>query len=331
MKKLLIFVILSFYQFTIYSQVIKGTIIDNTTKEVIISASVFFSGTSVGTLSDEKGNFQLNISKYPIMPLTVSAIGYNSITLKDYSKDKPNIISLSPKTFELNEVVIKEKSHWLKRSENLTIFRNEFLGTTGNSMNSVITNEKDIRFKTSVNDDTLTAYSINPLLIENKALGYKITYFLDKFEYCKLNQSFIFEGKVLFKEDTAASSTKKAYFQKRRKATYLGSRMHFVRSLWFDNLNSSGFTVRNSAGEMINYKRIVFEKTTNNKYLRYHGGFGISYYTKQPTSFVTFRKELVLIDPTGYFEADGIIWEGEMARQRIADLLPYDYVIFDHK
>ena len=54
---------------------------------------------------------------------------------------------------------------------------------------------------------------------------------------------------------------------------------------------------------------------------------GIGYLTKQPTSFVIFLKENVYFDPNGYFDPSGISWEGEMSRQRIADLLPYEYSV----
>jgi hypothetical protein len=31
------------------------------------------------------------------------------------------------------------------------------------------------------------------------------------------------------------------------------------------------------------------------------------------------------LNSSGYFDPSGISWEGEMARQRIADLLPFEY------
>jgi hypothetical protein len=325
-KAVLVFLFLGTYIIS-YCQVIKGTIFDGKTKKPVYSAAVYFNGTSVGTLSDDHGNFQLDISKFPSMPLTISAIGYYSYTLSDISRNKSNLVYLNPRIFELNEVVIKEKSQWWKRNENLTIFRNEFLGTTGNSMNCVITNEKDIRFKSSPDNDTLKAFSINPILIVNKALGYRITYYLDKFEYAKPSQSFSYEGKIFFKEDSTAKISKTRYLENKRKAAYLGSRMHFLRSLWVDNLNSEGFTVRNSANEIIGYKKIVVQKGNHRKYLTCPGGLGIAYYTKISTSFIVFHKELVYFDADGYYEPEGIIWEGEMARQRIADLVPYDYYI----
>ena len=36
-------------------------------------------------------------------------------------------------------------------------------------------------------------------------------------------------------------------------------------------------------------------------------------------------QDSVCFDKQGYFDPLGISWTGEMARQRIADLLPYDY------
>jgi hypothetical protein len=327
MKKFILLFIFINVSLIAYNQVIKGTIYDIVTKNTIYSASVYFSGTSVGALSDENGNFRLDISKYSNMPLTVSAIGYYSVTLTDFSKNEPLLVYMNPKLFELNEVVVKAKSTAWKRRENLTIFRNEFLGTTANAMNCEITNENDIRFNYGSENDTLKAYAIKPILIDNRALGYRITYYLDKFEYDKQSNSFFFQGNIIFHEDSTTTGTKKMYYEKKRKYAYLGSRMHLFRALWVDNLSSAGFTVRNSANEIVSSKRIVVVKDSHTKYLRYPGGLGICYYTKQPTSFINFLKESVFFDSNGYYEPNVIIWEGEMARQRVADMLPYDYSI----
>ena len=321
MKKLVAFMIFINVNVIAYNQVIKGTVFDNKTKEIVYSASIYFSGTSVGTLSDQNGNFQLDISKYPSMPLTVSAIGYYSVTLKVISTGKPNLVYMNPKLFELEEVVVSARPRTRERRENLTTFRNEFLGTTGNAINCVITNEDDIRFKYSADRDTLKAFALKPILITNKALGYQITYYLDKFEYYKPGDSFSFMGNIIFNED----STKRNFYERRRKNAFLGSRLHFFRALWIDDLNSAGFTVKNSANETLNYSKIVYQQDSRTKYLKYHGSLGIEYYSKQPTSFINFLKERVFFDANGYFEPNGIIWEGEMSRDRIADMLPYDY------
>lgn len=259
------------------------------------------------------------------MPLTISAIGYFSVTLNNLSAEKPLKIYLEPKMFELNEVVVKDKSHARERKEKLTIFRNEFLGTTGNASNCEILNENDIRFIYNADNDTIKAYATKPILINNKALGYKITYYLDKFEYCKQGNSFFFNGNIIFDKDSTTDESKVKYYERKRKNAYIGSRMHFFRALWINDLNSAGFTVRNSANEILRYNKMVFQKNDRTKYLKYYGGLGISLYTKQPTSYIVFLKDEIFFDANGYFDAPGISWEGEMARQRIADLLPFEY------
>lgn len=58
---------------------IKGTVFDNTSKQVIPFASVGIKGKTMGTLSDENGNFELMVKNAADMDsLKVSAIGYQS-------------------------------------------------------------------------------------------------------------------------------------------------------------------------------------------------------------------------------------------------------------
>jgi hypothetical protein len=106
MKKLiLIFIFLNFY-IVAYNQVIKGTILDRKTDSTICIASIYINGTFVGTLSDLNGNFELDISKNGSRPITISSIGYNSVTLTDFSTDKPLLVYMTPKVYEVKEVVI---------------------------------------------------------------------------------------------------------------------------------------------------------------------------------------------------------------------------------
>jgi hypothetical protein len=227
----------------------------------------------------------------------------------------------------LDEVIVTDKSHAKERKENLRTFRNVFLGTTGNANNCEITNENDIRFKFSSYKDTLKAFAMKPILIDNRALGYKLTYYLDKFEYNKQDSSFLFIGNIIFREDSRSIEAKKKYIKRNRENAYFGSRMHFFRSLWFDDLDSVGFKIRNSSYDTLDYKHIVAQYDKHSKYLKYHGSLGISYFNAQQTSLLIFLKDSVLFDPNGYFEPYAISWEGEMAQKRIADQLPYEYSI----
>ncbi len=104
-KVMLLFLFINF--FTVgYNQVIKGVILDKETKSTVPHATVYFSGTFVGTTSDQHGNFKIDITEYASRPLAISAIGYYSFTLTDFSHvtnvsgDLNNFLNLST-TFQL--------------------------------------------------------------------------------------------------------------------------------------------------------------------------------------------------------------------------------------
>lgn len=309
-----------------YAQVINGIVLDSKTDSAICFASVGFNGTFVGTNTDMKGHFTLDISKNRFMPLSVCAIGYNSLMVTEYVAGKTVVVHLAPKLFELREVVVNAESLIRKRKKYMEIFRDEFLGTSSNASNCFILNESDITFNYGSDKDTLKAFALKPLQIDNRSLGYHITYYLDKFEYYKKNRSFSFKGSVIFREDTTTNQKKIRQFEKRRESTYLGSIMQFFRVLWINDCNTAGFTVRNSEGESLNYNDIVVRDGVV-KFLKYPGSINI-YYTDFRYTYVStlrFLKEQVYFDRDGYCDKSGIYWEKAMARQRTGDLLPYEY------
>ena len=325
MKRIVLFLVLvNFFQVG-HTQIVKGTILDKSSNLKINFASIYINGTSVGTNSDQNGYFELDITKYGSLPLTISALGYYTVTLSDFSREKPIDVYLIPKMFELNEVFVIAKSTEKEKKANLKLFMDQFLGSSYNGQNCVIVNEGDITFKNGTSRDTLKAFASKPLLIVNNALGYKITYYLDKFEYCRKNKSFLYKGSALFNEDMSAALTQKNFFEKRRKNAYFGSRSHFFSSLWTNSLKSNGFIVRNSLDEIINYEDIVIVRAGFKKYLSYKGNLYIYYLSKSPSSYIEPLKDQIFFDSNGYFDGSGVKVIGQMAQQRIGDLLPYDY------
>jgi hypothetical protein len=323
MKKLILFILLvNFFQAG-QSQIVKGTLHDKADNQVISFASIYINGTSVGTNSNPNGYFELDISKYSSLPLTVSALGYYTVTLTDFSSEKQIEVYLIPKTFELKEVVVSARSTAKARKTNLKLFRDQFLGSGYNGQNCVITNEGDITFKNS--GDTLKAYASKPILIVNNALGYKITYYLDNFEYCWKCKTFLYKGNAFFSEDMSTTLTSKNFFEKRRKKAYLGSRGHFFSSLWVNSLNSNGFVIKNSVEEIINYEDIVRVRAGFKKYLSSKSDLYIFYMSKSPSSCIRPLKDQIFFDVNGYFDGSGVELSGQMAQQRVGDLLPYDF------
>lgn len=332
MRKIILFLLLiNFCPFG-YSQIIRGTILDKSNNSKINFASIYLNGTFVGTLSDLNGNFELDISKNASMPLTISYIGYYSVTLTGFSTDKPLLIYMTSKVYEVKEVVISSKSLSRRRRANLNLFKNVFLGTTANARNCEILNENDITFNYDSDRDTLKAFASKPILINNRALGYKITYYLDRFEYHKKDRSMLITGNLIFNEDFAIEETHKQLYERRRKNAYLGSRMHFFRALWADDLISAGFEIKNPAGKNLNYNDVVEDSHPDSpgnltKVLKYTEKLSILYNAR--LSNIVFLKEKVSFDKNGHFDQTGmsISWEGEMMDQRIGDMLPYTYKI----
>ncbi len=138
------------------------------------------------------------------------------------------------------------------------------------------------------------------------------------------SNTITFTGNILFYED---SITQKRFSERRRRITYYGSRMHFFRVLWANDLKSHGFKITNSVDDYLSYEDIVIEDDMNKKYLK--GSENLDIYRYTIWSNLNFLKEQVLFEKDGFFDPSGLNWKGSMGRQRIADWLPYEYSIED--
>lgn len=112
----------------------------------------------------------------------------------------------------------------------------------------------------------------------------------------------------------------------------MGSRMHFLRSLWNNDLNDAGFTVRDSFKKVLTYDRLVTQPvglpgSDTMKFFKYRGTASIAYYSKTPLSSFSIEKDSVYFNRNRVLVPSGVSWDGEMARRRIGDLLPLEYKI----
>lgn len=341
MRNITIIVLLFAFCSSAHCQTFKGTVYDRSTDSTLSFAVVYISGTSIGTYSDKHGKFELDISGHRSGPITISMVGYYSVTLTEHSRNDMYKIYLSTKINELNEVVVKgKKGGW---ETYLKIFKRQFLGESVNASKCEILNEKDLRFF-NIYDTTLSAYSSAPLLIQNEALGYTITYYLDKFIYtCQkdekhiYNETCLFLGNYLFKDNfLTLSESEKGAVERRRRSAYLGSRMHFFRLLYSGNLHRKGRSVT-SLSESVNapavfliYANIdsnsfVIKKDSLSGYLKYKGGFTVKY--KGIDSKLNVKKDSVHFEKYGFYDPFGVDFSGDMSDRRIGDLLPFEYVL----
>ncbi len=313
------------------AQVIKGSVVDSETGDPVSFASVYFSGTAVGTVAGEDGKFELDISRHPALPLTISAVGYSSSTQEKFSPDKPLEIFLFPKVYEIPTIDISAASLEKERRNNLRIFRDHFLGRGIYSRSCEILNEEYITFNYGSDTVKLKAIALKPLQVKNKALGYIITFYLESFEYCRETGIALYTGKFIFTDDRSRMS--RNIKERRRNNAYLGSAMHFFRSLWANELKTEGFRVQDSQGNNLSYEDIVITED-GQKYLESSGDLFISYTGINPRtgnfrldrSPVRLLKNRVFFDESGYFDPVAIMLTGEMGKQRVADMLPIGFV-----
>jgi hypothetical protein len=134
-------------------------------------------------------------------------------TLSDFSIGGPVVILLTPKVYEIGELMISGKDAARRRKANLKAFRNEFLGKSHSARRCKILNEEVILFSYLPEEDTLRAFA------------YKVIYYLDRFEFNKQTSSLYFSGSILYSED---DSTYRRFTRNRRKRAYMGSRMHYI-------------------------------------------------------------------------------------------------------
>src|SRR4030065_1573316 len=97
------------------------------------------------------------------------------------------------------------------------MFRRQFLGETVNAYTCKIMNESDLVFQYDENRLLLTAYSLRPLIISNKSLGYQITFYLDAFEYSQITYSLSYTGYYNFREDSTLNSKERVGAENRRR------------------------------------------------------------------------------------------------------------------
>ena len=254
MKKELVFLLL-FINSIVFSQIqIEGKVISNT-NEPLEGASVYFNNTTIGTITNSKGKFNLKI-KEGSYTLVISFLGFKTQQLLINSEQKLQqiTIKLEEDNNMLNEVVIKKIVYDENWKYNLARFKQAFLGRTKLANECKIVNEKDLYFEYNHKTNTLSAHSKKPLRIKHLGLGYIINY--DLIDFTLQNYQLFFSGYA--KYENLKNSIKKKWKRNRLEA-YNGSQMHFLRSLASKRLKEDGFIV-NQFKRVLNPNRPTDEK-----------------------------------------------------------------------
>lgn len=222
-----------------------GKVLSSDNKVPVASANVYISNSSIGTVTDEKGQFVIKNFPAGRYDLVISCIGYETQVVTLSSAQLPPVLTilLKPKVNELQEVIVEpyEKNGWEKWG---SFFMENFIGTSAFSRDCKLLNKEVIKFRFSKKNNTLKAIANDRLVIENRALGYVLKYDLTRFEYDFGTRIFLYQGYPLFEEMETKRKGLQKWYAENREDAYYGSVMHFMRSLFRNKLVEQDFEVR---------------------------------------------------------------------------------------
>lgn len=236
---IILFFVLPFTGFAQYS--ISGRVINKTDQKPVADASVFLNNATVGTKTADNGAFSLTNVRPGQYDLVVSIIGFETVhqnIMVNKDLQLPDIL-ISPKIITLKEVKIQSPGD---REKDYEKFKRLFLGTSDFAADCKILNPDLLDFDYDRGERVFTASSSDYLEIENRALGYRIKYFLNDFKNNEKSGVFYFEGTAAFSEMKGKPAEIRRW-QKNRLKVYLGSSMHFLRSAISNTLATEGFRV----------------------------------------------------------------------------------------
>ncbi len=254
---LLIFLSAMLIPTSAYPQIsILGRVMDKDSGEGIAMANIFIAYSTMGTTSDNEGNFELKNVPEGDYELVISHIAFKNIVkeVRASSGGEPLDIQLSPFKRVLEEVTIVEKKDkaWKRRFKK---FKSAFLGATKNAGSCEIVNPWVVNFQQDEKGN-FVARASDLLKINNNALGYKLEFFLQNFTMKR--NAVQYSGKPKFEMMVSESDKQEKRWKKNRIKTYNGSQRHFFSSLVTNSLKDEGFDIYLAK---LNSKRSGFEVT----------------------------------------------------------------------
>lgn len=224
---------------------IKGRVTAQTPAEPVPFASLFINNTTYAQQCDADGVFELKNFPPPPFELTVTAVGYQSVTLQvgDNALKSPLLVQLQQKNIGLEEVTVisPAKDGWDKYG---VLFTEEFIGYSPFAAQTRLLNKEALEFRYDRQKNILTVSAREPLKIRNNATGYEIIYWLEDFEFQASAKRTYFKGYTLFTPLTTRKKKQKAQWASNRLSAYKGSLNHFMRSVYRDSVVAEGFSIR---------------------------------------------------------------------------------------
>jgi hypothetical protein len=259
----------------------------------------------------------------------------------------PDEIYLSEKLNSLNTLIVDQFTHETK----LKTFCEQFLGQSKAGKSCKILNEDDIILYFNHETKTLSAESLNPLIIVNEYLQYRIVFSIlnckIKYRDNKLINNYVQEtflaGTSMFTDLKPAD----AKIEKRRNEVYINSSNNFFKHFVNRSLKKAGYQIFNKSLPTNPDSYFIFADTLaqtlvhlkpdtdinkSKLWLRpseeiFYGRLSVLFRKKLQTE-VYFFTDSFFVDRYGNIDAiDRVIFSGQMGENRVGDMLPLEFEI----
>lgn len=327
-----------------------GKVLEESTGLPLSKASVYINNSTIGTVTNDSGYFDLHRINPGFYDIIVSYVGYTPVLYRLQIQDKDFKITfrLQKKQNELRNIVVttkKEKAEWMR------IFREHFLGVTQAANNCRILNEDEVLFEEGDTKKEIRAFSAVPLEVVNDELGYMIYFQLERFSFDPISQKVYFYGYTRFEDLLDRDGKLKLKYVKNRERYYKGSTMNFYHSLLDNKLSLNHFSIfdqNNKAYSEESLKTLLVKDSAaginvyrlniaNYLEIRYSGLlYGSGYLARrQPFSGMNgriFTAKIRMVEPPALIDQQGglenplaVMYEGYWGFERVANMLPVNY------
>jgi hypothetical protein len=338
---------------------VQGRVVDAQTGEPLAGAHVFLAGSTRGTTTNAEGRYLLD----PLPPgryeIAASMLGFEPLSqhLTLAAGGRATLdFRLAPTVIALDEVVVAS-TRPEHRQEDLDRFEQLFLGLTENAEQCTLVNPEALDFTYDEEADRLRATTREPLIIENRAFGYRVYYHLREFE--SLQGEVRYLGTSRFEELEPRNRRERRRWERHRRTAYEGSLQHFLATVFDDGsvetARKAGFEVSlaprfdTDPAATIPVRSGAFLQPApepDNRLLAFEDHLLIVYKPDRPApspagvpgaapppprideyaSWITLNNGPAEVDRFGYlYDPYALTTFGRWSRERLADLLPRDY------
>ncbi|MGB2959436.1 MAG: carboxypeptidase-like regulatory domain-containing protein [Bacteroidota bacterium] len=321
---------------------IYGRVTDRSTGAAVEFVNIFLANTTRGGSTDQSGRYIITGIPPGSYELVASRVGFE-VEVKSIRVAPGDSLRHD---FRLPARIIQEREIQVTAvdpaawRDMLGVFKEQFIGTETFAGECRLMNPEVLDFEKDAESDVLFARTDSVLHFENRALGYRLHILLNTFRWSHRYNRLFYKHYARFELMQPDDPGDVDRWASRRADAYLGSKRHFLRSLFAGTTQKEGFAIfRGSLEEILRgegwhiaSEDLTIAERVSSEYVRlsFQGFLRVQYSEEEGVE----KNYIALPEGPAFIDANGFVLEpryltvlsqSAWARNRIARLLPMDY------